>query len=319
MQTLRSAVLAYTASHATSDGLAATPIPGLRMMCVHAPSGPLHSVYRPLVCLILQGAKQLTVGGEVRQVQGGESVVVTADVPVTGRIVRASAAEPYCAVAVEFDQGLLAELCAELPAPAPARPVSQVHVEVADAAVLDCAARLVQLLDRPEAAHLLHPGISRELHYWLLAGRHGQVLRGMAAPGGHARRLGEALRLLRSQYRGELPVEQLAAAARMSLTAFHRHFKALTSLTPLQFQKQLRLVEARRLMRDQGLGASTAAFEVGYQSVPQFTRDYARMFGAPPMRDTRAVMRRAPPQGGEGLGGLARRPPDDLGEVLEHR
>ncbi|HVE54773.1 MAG TPA: AraC family transcriptional regulator [Ramlibacter sp.] len=318
MQALLQAALGYTAVHATSDGLATTPIPGLRMMCVHAPSGPMHSVYRPLVCLILQGAKQMTVAGEVREVQAGGSVVVTADVPVTGRIVRASAAEPYCAVAVEFDLGLLAQLCAEVPAPPVERPGGHLFVREAEAAVLDCAARLVRLLDRPEAVHLLHPGITRELHYWLLCGAHGETLRGMAAPGGYASRIGEAMRVLRAGFRGQLTVEQLAAAARMGVTAFHRHFKATTSLTPLQFQKQLRLVEARRLMRDQGLAASSAAYDVGYQSVPQFTRDYARMFGAPPGRDTREAMRRGDGSPGQASGRLAGRPADDLREVLEH-
>ena len=297
MQALKQAVIAYTSAHAGSDGLASTPLPGLRMMCVHAPTGPMHSIYRPLVCLILQGAKQMTVAGEAREVQAGASVVVTADVPVTGRVVRATPAQPYCAVAVEFDPGILGELCLALPE-ATTRARGRLSIAESEGAVLDAAARMVRLLERPQAAPLLYPGILRELHYWLLCGAHGEALRALAAPDGHAGRIGEAMRMLRDGFRTHLPVERLAAAAHMSPAAFHRHFKAMTSLTPVQFQKQLRLVEARRLMRDQGLPASSAAYEVGYQSVPQFTRDYARMFGAPPRRDTlQVLLRTAQPQG----------------------
>jgi len=289
MPNLLQSVIAYTATHAGADGLAGTPLPGVRMMCVHAPSGPMHSVYRPLVCLVLQGAKEMTVGGEVRQVRGGDSVLVSTDVPVTGRIVQASPAAPYCALAVELDLALLAEFSLEVPAATAVRHGARLFVEDTDAAVLDCATRLVRLLERPDAVPLLQPGIAREFHYWLLAGRHGPALRAIGAPDGYASRLGEAMRMLRSEYREPLPVERLAAAARMSVSAFHRHFRALTSLAPLQFQKQLRLVEARRLMRDLGVPATAAAFDVGYQSVSQFNREYARMFGAPPMRDTRAL------------------------------
>lgn len=293
MTSLLQAVRRYAAAHATADGLATTCVPGLRMMCVPAPSGPMHSIYRPLVCLVLQGAKRMSVHGETREVHAGDSVLVSADVPVTGRIVQASPAAPYCAVAQELDLALLAQLCVELPLP-PLEPgrTSALSVQDGEAAVLDCVTRLMGLIERPEAVPLLQPGIARELHYWLLAGSHGPALRRLAAPDGYASRLGEAMRLLRTEYRTAISVERLAAAARMSVSAFHRHFRALTSLAPLQFQKQLRLVEARRLMRDLGLPASAAAFEVGYQSVPQFTREYARMFGAPPMRDTRGLRRR---------------------------
>lgn len=293
MTSLLQAVRRYAAAHATADGLATTCVPGLRMMCVPAPSGPMHSIYRPLVCLVLQGAKRMTVDGETREVHAGDSVLVSADVPVTGRIVQASPAAPYCAVAQELDLALLAQLCVELPLP-PLEPgrTGALSVQDGEAAVLDCVSRLMGLLERPEAVPLLQPGIARELHYWLLAGSHGPALRRLAAPDGYASRLGEAMRILRTEYRTAISVERLAAAARMSVSAFHRHFRALTSLAPLQFQKQLRLVEARRLMRDLGLPASAAAFEVGYQSVPQFTREYARMFGAPPMRDTRGLRRR---------------------------
>ena len=299
MEALRQAIRIWARDHADRDGLAATPVPGLRMMCVDAPAGDLHSVYRPLVCFVLQGAKRMTVGREAREVRGGHSVIVGADMPVVGRIVEAGPEAPYLAVSVELEMSLLRELSAETGGRDPARApsVRTLFRSDSEAALLDCAHRLTQLIDRPEAIPLLRPGLMRELHYWLLSGAHGPALLRLADPDSHAGRLAAAIRLLRSDYRSRLPVDRLARAAAMSLTAFHKHFKALTSLTPGQYQKRLRLIEARRLMLEEGLSASAAAFAVGYESISHFTRDYGRLFGAPPRRDT-ARMRRGPTSAG---------------------
>lgn len=308
MRALKQAVIEYARGHANADGLATTPVPGLRMMCVHAPSGPMHSIYRPLVCLVLQGAKHMTIGAEAREFGAGQSVIVGADMPVTGRVVTASRQEPYLAVAVEIDMAVFRELALQTgPAvdPPSAATRRSLFVDDTDAAALDCATRLVRLLDRPDAAPVLRPGIMRELHYWLLSGRHGDVLRALALPDSHASRLAEAIRILRAEHQAPIRVERLATAAGMSLTAFHRHFKTMTSLTPGQFQKRLRLVEARRLMLDEGFGAGRAAFAVGYESVPQFTREYRRMFGSPPKRDVLRLARpgEAAAHNGAELGG----------------
>jgi AraC-like DNA-binding protein len=291
METLKQAVRAYASRHANSDGLAVTPVPGLRMMYVESPPGDLHSVYRPLVCLILQGAKQMTVGREERVFRAGQSVIVSADMPVVGRIVQASPSEPYLAVAVELEMTVLRELAAQLGGVRPQRPseTRTLFAQDTEAATLDCASRLMRLLDRPDAAPLLRPGIMRELHYWLLSGEHGAALRTLADPDSHASRLAAAVAILRAEFRSRVPIERLAAAAAMSLTAFHKHFKHMTSLTPGQYQKRLRLIEARRLMLDEGFSASSAAFEVGYESVSQFTREYGRLFQAPPKRDALRV------------------------------
>jgi AraC-like DNA-binding protein len=287
MESLKKAVIAYAGRHANGDGLVLTPVPGLRMMFVESAQGALHSVYRPLVCLILQGAKHLTAGREERLVSAGQSVIVSADLPVVGRIVQASRREPYLAIAIELEMTMLRELAAQLGGVAAQRPseTRSLFAEDTEAASLDCAARLMRLLDRPEAVPLLRPGIMREFHYWLLSGQHGAALRGLAAPGSHSSRLAAAIAILRDEYRSRVPVERLASAAAMSLTAFHKHFKHMTSLTPGQYQKRLRLIEARRLMLDQGFTATLAAFDVGYESVSQFTREYRRMFELPPKRD----------------------------------
>lgn len=291
MDTLKEAVRTYASAHANPDGLALTPVPGLRMMCVEAPRGDLHSVYRPLVCLVLQGAKLMTVGREQQTFSAGQSVIVSADMPVVGRIVQASRSEPYLAVAVELQLRVLGELTAHLGGVRPPRlsRIRTLFAEDTNAAVLDCALRLTRLLDRPEATPLLHDGIERELHYWLLSGQHGEALRALADPNSYASRLGAAIAILRQDYRSRIRVEQLAEAAGMSLTAFHKHFKHMTSLTPGQYQKWLRLIEARRLMLEQGFTATSAALDVGYESVSQFTREYGRLFKTPPKRDVLRV------------------------------
>ncbi|MFN4119995.1 AraC family transcriptional regulator N-terminal domain-containing protein [Acidovorax sp.] len=288
---LLTAVTQYARLHSNADGLATPPIPGLRMMYVDSPRGRLHSTYKPLVCLVLQGNKQLIVGKNEAVCSAGESIIVAADMPVIGQVTGASMTHPYVALAMEIDMGLVAEMSAALPGTASGRTSTgdTLFVQPTEASVADCGLRLMRLIDRPQAQQALLPGLRRELHYWLLAGPHGARLSDLAAPQGHAARLGRAVGFLRTNYSSRVSIEELAALAAMSLTAFHRHFKTLTSLSPGQYQKRLRLIEARRQMLYEGSSASDAAFKVGYESVSQFTREYGRMFGAPPGRDKRSA------------------------------
>ncbi len=286
LESLKDAVQQYAGRHANADGLATTPVPGLRMMCVAAPRDALQSTYKPLVCLVLQGAKHMMVGTQELLLSRGQSIIVSADMPVSGRIVEASNARPYLAVAVEIDTAILRDVAAELPVGAGARDdLRSAFVEPTRQELLDCAWRLMGLLRRPEAVPILLPAILRELHYWLLTGEHAHAIRSQSLPESHAARLATAIRILRKDYRSRIAVDRLASAAAMSLTAFHQHFKRLTSLTPIQFQKRLRLLDARQLMQAQGWQAGRAATEVGYESISQFTREYRRLFGAPPKRD----------------------------------
>lgn len=276
----------YADAHADRDGVAATPLRGIGAMRAYAPTGFVKSIYRPLVCLVLQGAKQVTVGVDTYEFAAGHSAIVSADVPTVSRITRASRAEPYLALAVELDTATLLDLASQVcGAEGGSAAVPAVLVDDTDAAVADCVLRLLRLLERPDAIPVLRPLIVRELHYWLLAGRHGAAIRGLARPDGVAHRIARAVAVLRGEYDHPLRVERLAAVAGMSASTFHHHFRAVTSLSPIQFQKQLRLIEARRRMLGEGLPAGRAAFAVGYESVPQFTREYARMFGLPPGRD----------------------------------
>lgn len=283
---LKKAVLNYARANADHDGLALTSVPGLRMMIQESPHGDLHSIYRPLVCLVLQGKKSLVVGTQEATFTAGQSVIVSADMPVTGRIVQADRTAPYLAVAVELDAGMVKEIAAEI-APTCDVPVSQActlfSVDTDDAA-LGCVARLLQLVDAPEAVPILHAGIMRELHYWLISGRHGSAIRALGLPDSHASRLGRAIAQLRTDYRQPMTSADLARTAGMGVTAFHRHFKAMTSLSPGQFRKRLRLIEARRLMMNEGCAAGHAAYQVGYKSVSQFTREYKLLFGSSPAK-----------------------------------
>lgn len=289
METLAAAVRRHADAHADPDGVAATPIPGLVLMRVPGPTGLAKALYRPVLCLVLQGAKEVTAGVAVHRFAAGRSLIVGADIPVSSRVVEASRAAPYLALALALDLGVMRDVMAELAAAAPPPPSSgrdpAILVDDTDAAVADCASRLVRLLDRPAAVPVLRAPIVTEMHYWLLAGRHGAAMRRLALPDGPAARVARAVALLRAGFAGHLPVERLAAAAGMSPSSFHQHFKAVTTLSPLQFQKHLRLLEARRLMLNEGHGATRAAFAVGYESASHFTRDYARMFGTAPSRD----------------------------------
>lgn len=291
MTSLRDAVRRYTDGHTTTDGMAPTPVPGLHVVRACAPSGLLHAIPRPLVCLVLQGGKQVMYGKRGFDFAAGDALLVTADVPTVSQITRASLAEPYLAIVLELDPAVIAELAGRMTQPL-TDDGDPVRCERTDADVGNVALRLMRLLERPHALPILHGQLVRELHYWLLAGRHGAAIRRLGVQDERHGQVQRAVTLLRAHFARPLPVEQLAAAAGMSPSSFHQHFRAATSLSPLQFQKQLRLIEARRLMLAAGASASSAAFAVGYESVPQFTRDYARLFGQPPVRDVKALRSR---------------------------
>ena len=292
MNALLETVRRHAEAHADAAGLARTPIPGLTAVRATAPSGLVYDISRPLACLVLQGSKHVATGRQAVSFAAGDSLLITADVPTMSQVTRASPAMPYLSLVLELDPAVIAELAPRM-GPAPAPGGMPVRVEPTDAELADAALRLMRLLDRPDAMPVLGAQLLREFHFWLLAGRHGAAIRGLGWPAGQAQRVGRAVAVLRAEFRQPVPVERLAAVAGMSPSSFHQHFRAVTSLSPLQFQKQLRLIEARRLMLSEGASASSAAFAVGYESVPQFTREYRRLFGQPPVRDTAAARGRA--------------------------
>ena len=288
MTPLLAAVRRYAEAHHSATGVAVTSVPGLSTVHATIPSGLLHDIWRPLVCLVLQGSKHVTVGTRNFAFGAGDSLLITADVPTVSQITRASAAAPYLSLVLELDPAVIADLAAQMPAETRADHVP-VRVDQTEAETADAALRLMRLLDRPASLPVLGAQLVREMHYWLLAGRHGAAIRRLGWPDGQVERITRAVAILRAEFAGQLRVERLAAAAGMSPSSFHQHFRAVTSLSPLQFQKHLRLIEARRLLVSEGLSASGAAFAVGYESIPQFTREYGRMFGLPPVRDAKAI------------------------------
>ncbi len=286
--TLLNTVRRYVEAYADPAGLAQTPISGLTTIRSTSPSGLVYAISRPLVCLVLQGSKQVAMGNQTFSFDAGDSLLITADVPTVSQITRASVARPYLSLVFDLDPAVITDLTLQMRA-VPVADGLPVRAEPTDVEVADAALRLMRLLERPAAVPLLHAQLVREMHYWLLAGRHGAAMRRLGWPDGHAQRVARAVAVLRAEFTRPLPVERLAAAAGMSPSSFHHHFRAVTSLSPRQFQKQLRLIEARRLMMAEGASASSAAFAVGYESVSQFTREYGRMFGLPPVKDTEAV------------------------------
>ena len=215
---------------------------------------------------MLQGTKHVTMGNRAFTFSAGDSLLITADVPTVSQIKRASIAAPYFSLVLDLDPAVIADLAVEMKA-APVAEGAPVRHEPTDAEVTDAALRLMRLIERPASVPVLRAQLVREMHYWLLAGRHGAAIRHLGWPDGHVQRVARAVAVLRAQFAQPLRVERLAAVAGMSPASFHQHFRTVTSLSPLQFQKQLRLIEARRLMLSDGVTASSAAFAVGYQSV----------------------------------------------------
>ena len=273
-------------AHADCDGVARTSVPGLTVLRATAPTMVQYAVSKPLVALVLQGGKRVTMGPRTFDFGAGESLLITTDVPTISQITGATAILPYYSLVLDLDPAIIGSLVSRV-GPAPFESDRPVRVDPTGAEVADAAGRLLRLLDRPDALAVLGEQLIRELHFWLLNGRHGGAVRALGVTDGHAQRIARAVAILRGRYTEPLPVDALAEAAGMSLSTFHLHFRALTSLTPLQFQKQLRLIEARRRMLAHGEAISDVAYGVGYESVPQFTREYGRMFGQPPARDIR--------------------------------
>ncbi|KGD89139.1 MULTISPECIES: AraC family transcriptional regulator [Rhizobium/Agrobacterium group] len=284
--TLLECVCRFADANADKYGVARTPIPGLFAMRATAPSEMQYAISKPLVALVLQGAKRVTMGSTTFDFGAGDSLLIAADVPNVSQITRANAGVPYYSLVLDIDLAVTQSLVMDIGI-AQADTGVPIRVDPTEAEVADTALRLMRLLDRPASIPVLQNQLIREMHFWLLTGRHGAGIRALGVTDSHASRIGRSVALIRSAYAETLTVEQLAEVAGMSLSSFHHHFRVVTSLSPLQFQKQLRLIEARRMMISEGAPISNAAYSVGYESVPQFTREYGRMFGASPARDVR--------------------------------
>jgi AraC-like DNA-binding protein len=268
-----------------------TPIDSVLVMRSERQKPPSHLIYQPAMCIVAQGAKWATFGGDRYEYGAGEALVVGIETPSVGGVAEASPDKPCLVLAFGLDLAIMRSVADGLdPPPAISEDISR-GVLVTDFAgpLEDCALRMVRLFDLPAAIPTLYPVIMREICYWLLTGPHGREIARIALTSSPSQRVIDALQALRRRYMEPVRIEELAAVARLSPSAFHRQFKALTSQTPLQYQKQLRLLEARRLMIASAVNVESAAFAVGYQSPSQFSREYARMFGEAPKREIARV------------------------------
>jgi AraC-like DNA-binding protein len=287
---LMEAVYRYTNAQKGS-GPFATAIDGLTILHSNQEKRPNHLILKPALCITVQGAKWTTFGDQRFEYHAGQALVVSVEMPAFGRVTEASPDKPYLGIVIEFDVAVMREVMEGLDTPPVAGGVIKhgVFVTDFDGPLADCALRMVRLLDTPRAIPLLYPAIMREICYWLLTGpRSGEVAK-MTLASSHAHHVVRAIHVLRNRFAEPVRIEELAAIAQLSPSAFHRQFKALTSMTPLQYQKQLRLLEARRLMVSDPINVEAAAFQVGYESPSQFSREYSRMFGTPPRRDVASL------------------------------
>ncbi|WP_342640857.1 AraC family transcriptional regulator [Rhodoligotrophos ferricapiens] len=296
-QTLTSRVLAYSEQHAVGSVPFQTEIAGLSVSCHREPTNVTPVLYPPIFCLVLQGEKQVRLGDEIVSFSAKRSVIVGLDLPTVARVVEASSERPYLALALRLDMALIKELAAELnDCTGGDGRVSAIAAAEADEAIVNAMERLFDLLYKPAAVPILLPLLRREIHFWLLSASRGALLHQLVQTNSHAARIAEATIHIRRNYAHPLRVSDLARDAGMSVSAFHQHFKAICGTTPLQYQKRLRLLEARRLILSEGQPVSAAAYAVGYESPTQFSREFARMFGSPP-REHRYSLARAEPIG----------------------
>lgn len=267
-----------------------TEIPGLSVVRHFRPTDLMPVLYRPIFCLVLQGAKQTCLGDEIITFAQRRSVIVGLELPTFARVVEASRDRPYVAVALQIDMTLIKELAAEVDAVGDDDGrASAIAAGEADDAVVNAMDRLFGLLDKPAAVAVLRPLIMREIHFWLLSASHGGLLRQLVRTNSNVARISEVIVHIRRNYAEPLRVPELARSVGMSESAFHQHFKAVCGTTPLQFQKRLRLIEARRLMISESHSVSSAAAAVGYESPTQFSREFARMFGSSPREHRHAA------------------------------
>lgn len=273
------------ARHAPETGMAGTAVPRLSLIRADQPSAPVPAVYEASLCLIAQGAKRVSLGEHSVVYDPSSCLVVSVDVPLVGHVLEASREAPYLCCKIDLDLAALADMLATERTGAPPAGMSVLAVYPSDPDLVDAAMRLVGLLDQPANITALAPLIEREILYRLLTGPHGAMLRQVASAGSHLNQVSRAIATIRKGYDSQLRVEQIAASAGMSASSLHAHFKAITRLTPLEYQKQLRLHEARRLMLTGGASAGAAGFAVGYESPSQFSREYRRLFGIPPRQD----------------------------------
>jgi AraC-like DNA-binding protein len=276
---------------AQSDGDHLTAVPALSLHRRQMPTEPMHCIYGLGLGIVAQGGKQVMLGGEVMDYGPGQSMLTTVDLPVVAHVTRASAREPFLGIMLTLQAHTIVQLAADIEL----TPIRKDHgyrslsIETLDAALLEALVRLLALLEEPALLARLAPLIQEEITIRLLMGPHGMYLRQLASVGSPGQQIAKTVAWLKQHYAQAVDMEELAVRAHMSPSTFRQHFRDITGVSPLQYQKQLRLQQARQLMLNQDLDAGNASGRVGYESASQFSREYSRLFGAPPQRDIRRM------------------------------
>lgn len=268
-----------------------TSLPRVSMVRAEACS---NQIYQPMLHLVLQGTKSLSIGDQVLNCDPESYFLVPVDLPAIGQIRADTSGSPYLALSLTLDPAVIAAMLDALGDKGAAEPASGFSVATASPELIDAWLRLMRLMDRPSEAALLAPLIEREILFRVLQGPHGHMLRQIARPDSRLSQVRRALDWIRAHFDEPFRVEPLAATAGMSVAAFYRHFRAITAMTPIQYQKRLRLLKARRLLLFEPRDAAAIGFSVGYESASQFSREYARMYGMPPVRDVARFRTAAP-------------------------
>lgn len=273
--------------HVRDDGVHRTAIPGVSLIRSASPTMPMPVVYEPTLCLVAQGRKQAMLGTTAYVYDPAKYLVASVDLPVMGSVIEASEADPYLCLALDLDTTVLSDLALRHPLreESVSAPPAGITLNDTTPELLDAAVRLAGLLDRPRDIEALAPLVIREMLYRLLTENGNSLIRQMAQADSRLNQIAKAIAWLRSHYNEACRIDQLVEIAGMSRSSFHTHFKAITSMSPLEFRNQLRLQEARRLMVTEAIDAAEAGYAVGYESPSQFSRDYARLFGMPPAKD----------------------------------
>ncbi|WP_229358989.1 AraC family transcriptional regulator [Halomonas salipaludis] len=264
-----------------------------------APTAAMPAIFEPMLCFIVQGRKRTMLGDRCFEYGAGDYLIASVDLTISGEVIEASPEQPYLACALRLDTTKLAELLLAMPEqPVSNRPCSGMAMCQLSPQLLDALTRLLRLLERPQDIAILAPLIEREILYLLLRSEQGEALRQIALGESHLTQVSKAITWIRGHYTDPLRIDAVAKVANMSPSSLHRHFKSVTAMSPLQYQKQIRLQEARRLLLTQQADAASVGFTVGYQSPSQFSREYSRMFGAPPRKDIASIRRSVPAAAG---------------------
>jgi AraC-like DNA-binding protein len=273
-----------------------TAIPGLSLYRRDEPTQPASGMYEPSICVVAQGAKRVLLGDDTYVYDAHHFLVTSVDLPTVWQIIKASRVEPCLGLVLKLDLREISHLMADSNLPPPRAQQSSRGMATGEVALplLTAFQRLIDLLAEPKDIPILAPIIQREISYRLLVGDQGARLRQMASAGSQSHQIARAIDWLQGNFTRPLRIDDLATKVNMSKSTFHHHFRALTAMSPLQYQKRLRLNEARRLMLTERLDATTTAFQVGYESPSQFSREYSRLFGAPPLRDITSLRQSAP-------------------------